>query len=177
LQEKMENARRELARLNEQKPANELKQAADKLEEAKNQLEQGGNAGQAQKDAAKDVNQAKDDLKQAQEELARELLVKMADQLDGLQKRQVALVERSEKFQDKLMKVKLWTEFSLETIDGNIDAQKNVAEETENLKEKIKEAKVFHSILGKAKDAMDSAGETMSARRAEGAMRQVDRMD
>ena len=43
---------------------------------------------------------------------------------------------------------------------GQIDQERH--------KEKIKEAKVFHSILDKAKKSMDDAGKTMEIRRDEG---------
>ncbi|MBM3997036.1 MAG: hypothetical protein FJ303_23225 [Planctomycetes bacterium] len=168
LQQQIEKTRRELARLNEQQAAEKLKAAADKLNDAKAEIEQGGDPGQKQREAAQELNKAKADVKQAQEELARELLVKMADQLEGIKMRQVASVERSEKLHAKIMEKKSWMNEYLDTMDGNIDAQKNIAEETDNLKEKVKEAIVFKAALEKAKESMDKAVETMTIRREEG---------
>ncbi|MBI1830782.1 MAG: hypothetical protein HYR84_04945 [Planctomycetes bacterium] len=168
LQDKIEKTRRELARLNEQQAAEKLKAAAEKLDQAKAELEQGGDPGQKQKEAAQEINQAKKDVQQAQEELQRELLVKMKDQIEGLKIRQAASLERSEKLHVKILEKKSWMNEYLDTMDGNIDAQKGIAEETDNLKDKLKEAKVFHAILGKAKESMDIAAETMEIRRKEG---------
>jgi hypothetical protein len=168
LQEKIEETRRELARLNEQRAADDLKQAADKLDKAGQDLKQDGDPGPAQQQAKEELDKAKEELKKAQEELARELLVKMADQLEGLKIRQVASLERSESLHAKIIQRKSWTEPFLDTMEGNMEAQKGIAEETDNLKEKLKEAKVFHSILEKAKKSMDDAGKTMEIRRDEG---------
>jgi hypothetical protein len=169
LQEEIEKTRRELARLNEQRAADDLKKAGEKLEQAADDLRQDGNPGPQQELAKEELEKTKDELKKAQEELARELLVKMADQLEGLKIRQVASLERSEALHAKvIMKEKKWTEGLLDTMDGNIDVQKGIAEETDNLKDKLKEAKVFHSILEKAKKSMDEAGEIMTVRRKEG---------
>jgi hypothetical protein len=89
----------------------------------------------------------------------------MADQLEGLKKRQDALVDRSESLHAKVMKKKSWLDATLDTLEGNIDTQKGIGEETDSFKEKLKEAKVFHSILERAKDSMDKAGEAMTNRR------------
>ncbi len=168
LQEEIEKTRRELARLNEQRAANDLADAAKNVEKAGNDLQQGNNPDDAQKKAQQDLKNAKNDLKEAQEELAREMLVKMADQLDGLKKRQVASLERSDALHTKIMDKKSWSDAFLDTIDGNIDAQKDIGAETDTLKDKLKEAKVFHSVLDKAKKSMDDAGEVMKIRREEG---------
>jgi hypothetical protein len=168
LQKEIEKTRRELARLNEQRAANELGKAADKVEEAGEKLRNGQNPEAEQNQAQKDIKNAKKDVKQAEEELARELLVKMADQLEGLKIRQVASRERSESLHSKIMQRKSWTEPLLDTMDGNIEAQKGIGEETDLLKEKLKEAKIFHSILEKAKKSMDEAGKIMEIRRDDG---------
>jgi hypothetical protein len=168
LLEDIEKTRRELARLNEQRAANDLAEAGAKLDQAAEKLKQDGNPDPQQQDAKADLDKAKKELKEAQEQLARELLVKMADQLEGLKIRQVASLERSEALHGKVVKLKSWTEPLLNTMEGNIDAQKGIAEETDTLKDKIKEAKVFHSILDKAKKSMDEAGTIMEERRKEG---------
>jgi hypothetical protein len=169
LQQKIEEARRELARLNEQQTANQLKDAADQLQKAQ---DMGGNPEQDLQKAADDLNKAKQQIQQAQEELARELLVKMADQLEGIKLREVASLERTEKLHTKVLRDKLWSEGLLDTMAGNIDAQKGIGDDTDNLKDKLKEAKVFHAILGKAKKSMDDAGDVMTKRRDEGKDRQ-----
>jgi hypothetical protein len=168
LQERIEETRRELARLNEQRPADELERAAQNLEEAKKQLQQDGNPEPQIQKAKQELERAKEEVKQAQDELARELLIKIADQLEGLKMQQVGSVERSEAFHAKIIEKKSWEESYLDTIEGNIDTQKRIGEEADSVKEKIKEAKVFHSILEKAKKSMDEACSVMENRRDEG---------
>lgn len=177
LMEDIEKTRRELARLNEPRAERELNEAAKNIEKAAQKLAQGDNPEPDQKKAKEDLDRAKQELKEAQEELAREMLVKMADQLDGLKKRQVASLERSENLQTKILARKIWTEPFMRTMDGNIDAQKDIGDDTDNLKDKLKEAKVFHNVLEKAKKSMDDAGGVMKIRREEAPQRQENKFD
>jgi hypothetical protein len=167
LEGKMQETRRELARLNEQRAADELDRAAKDIAEAKDKLENGGNPDPAQQKAKAELDRAKRDIQQAQDELARELLVKIADQLEGLKLRQFASVERSEALHAKIIERKAWIEPFLGTMEGNIEAQKGIGDETDTIKEKLKEAKVFHSLLEKAKKSMDQAVDKMSDRLTE----------
>lgn len=96
------------------------------------------------------------------------MLVRYHDQLVGLKLRQDALLKRSESLHDKVIRRKSWTDAYLDTMDGNINAQKSVGEETEQLKDKMKGAKVFASILERAKKSMDMATDTMKIRQEEG---------
>lgn len=169
--EDIEKTRRELARLQEQHAANELNQAADKVDGARKKAQNSDNPDQDLKDAQQQLALAKEDLKKAEEQLARELLIKIADQLKGIKERQDAVLQRSEDFHPKVIKLKSWTDPLLDTIDGNRDAQKDIAEETDGVKDKLKEAKVFHSVLERAKKSMDDAGAVMKARREEGRQR------
>lgn len=177
LQEEINKMRHELARLNEQRAANELNEAAKNIEKAADDIKNGGNPDQAQQKAKEEINRAKEELKQAEEELARELLIKIHDQLEGLKIRQVGSLERSENLHSKIMKRKIWTDAFLDTIEGNMEAQKSIGEETDVFKEKLKAAKVFHSTLEKAKDAMDKAGKAMERRRDEGKDRREEKMN
>ncbi len=166
--DKIEETRRELARLQEQRAANDLNNANDKLDKARQKAENGGDADQDLKKAKEDLEQAKENLKEAEEQLARELLIKMAEQLTQLKERQDALVQRSEDFQVKILEKKSWTAGYLDTIEGNTAAQKEIGDETGVLQEKLKDAKVFHGILKMAKESMDAAGKVMDVRRDEG---------
>lgn len=168
LKAEMEKAERELARLQEHQAANNVKDAIDNVEKAKKNLQQGGDPQQAEKQdraAQEKIKDAKMDLQESEQELARELLIKIADKLKGLKERQEALVQRSEDFHSRLMRVKQWRDGNLDSIEGNIDAQKGIAVETDDLKEKLKEAKVFHSILERARESMDQAAKVMEERR------------
>jgi hypothetical protein len=167
----IEETRRELARLQEQRAANDLNNANDKLDKVRPKVENGENPDEDLQKAKENLEQAKDNLRQAEEQLARELLIKIAEQLKAIKDRQDALIQRSEDFHPKIITRKSWTEGTLNTIEGNMDAQKDVAGETDTLKEKLKETKVFSSILEMAKKSMDDAGKAMEARRDEGKLR------
>ena len=165
LQDEIQEMRRQLARLEEPRAANNLNDAANKMEQAKGKLENGGNPQEEQQQAMDDLKAAKANLQEAEEELARELLIRFADQLDALKKRQDAAIERSEKLHEKVMKKKSWTDPLVGTLDANIDTQNGIGDETDGLKEKIKDAKVFSNILERAKESMDKASEVMTIRK------------
>ncbi|MBI2808409.1 MAG: hypothetical protein HYX68_25760 [Planctomycetes bacterium] len=177
LQQEIAEMRRQLARLNEQRAANELNEANNQLDKAIEKIQQGDNPEENQKKAKEEINRAKRELKDAQEQLARELLIKIADQLEGLKIRQAAVLERSESLHAKIMKRKQWTDPYLDSIEGNMEAQKSIAEDTDAFKEKLKGAKVFHSILEKAKESMDKAGKAMEERRTLGLERRENRFN
>ncbi|MSQ93282.1 MAG: hypothetical protein EXR98_01860 [Gemmataceae bacterium] len=177
LQDEINKMRHQLARLNEQRAADALNEAAKDLEKAGNDIKDGANPDQAQKEAKEKVQRAKQELQDAEEELARELLIKIHDQLEAIKIREIGSIERSENLHAKIMKKKIWTDAFLDTIEGNMEAQKGIAEETDVFKDKLKEAKVFHSLLEKAKEAMDKAVKVMDTRREEGLNRRENKFD
>jgi hypothetical protein len=176
LQAQMEKMERRLAQLQEQKAAEEVRQAREDVAKAqKGMQQQNGEPGDMQKqenqenlkEAEKKLEQAKEDLQDAEQELAREMLIQIHDRLKAARDREEALVERSVELHEKIVRRKSWTDPFIDSIDGNIDAQKMIGEETEALREKIKEAKVFNSIMERAKESMDKAGKAMEERRLE----------
>ncbi len=177
LRDKIAKMEREVARLQEQRAADELRQAADKVDDAIAKLQQDQDPQQQQKAAQQKLQEAKLDLQEAEEELAREALIKIADKLKGLKEREDALVQRSEDFHARIMERKRWTEGNLDSIDGNMDAQKAVAEETDTLREKVAQAKIFSDIMEKAKASMDTAAKLMETRKELGLERREAKMD
>ena len=175
--DEIEKTRRELARLQEQRAANDAKQAADKVDEARQKAENGQNPDQDLKQAQEDLARVKEALKEAEEQLARELLIRIADQLKVLKERQDAVLQRSEDFHPKVIMRKIWDDGLMNTIEGNMAAQKDIADETDGLKDKLKGAKVFHGILEGAKKSMDGAGEVMKNRRDEGKDRREEKLN
>lgn len=173
----IEKTRREVARLQEQRAANELNKAAENADEGRKKLQNGENPDADLKKAQEDLARAKEDLKEAEEQLARELLIKIADQLKDIKERQDAVLQRSEDFHPKVIQRKIWNVGLLDTIKGNIDVQAEISTETDGLREKLKGAKVFHGILEGAKKSMDSAGDVMKNRQELGKERCEDRMD
>ncbi len=168
LEAKIEKTRRQAARLQEQQAANELQKAADEVAKMGQKAQQGDNGDAEAQQAKQHLDEAKVDVKESEEELAREMLIKIADQLKGLKERQDASLKRSEALHPKVMKIKSWTDPLLDTLDGNFDAQKGIAEETDGLQEKLKGAVVFGGILERAKKSMEGAGTVMENRHKEG---------
>ncbi len=168
LKDKMEKQARELARLQEQRAANELNRAAENLDQAAKKLGQNENADEEQKDAQEQVKQAQKDFQESDEELAREQLVKIADKLQGLKERQDAAIERSGEFHKKILAKKFWADELADSLGGDAVAQRGLAKETESLKEKLKQAKVFEHILDRAAGAMEDAAKVMEERKLEG---------
>jgi hypothetical protein len=163
----IEKTRRELARLQEQGAADKLNQANDQIDNARKNAEVGDNADAQLKEAKEKLEQAKVELQNSEEQLVRELLIKMADELKLLKERQDSLLQRSEDFQPKVIRLKSWTDALVDTITGNLDAQKDVADETGTFKQKLKEAKVFHGLLDQAEKSMVAANDVMKKRRDE----------
>jgi len=177
LQADLEKQARELARLEENRAANQVAQAAEDAGQAAKKLEGGENPQQDPQNVEKDLGKAKQALDEAQEELAREQLARIADRLKGLSERQDAALERSKEFHTKLLAKKVWTEGLGDSLDGNALTQEGLAKESDSLREKIKEAKVFEHILKRASDSMVDAAKAMRERKAEGMLsRQADAM-
>ncbi|HZZ82234.1 MAG TPA: hypothetical protein VFE62_27295, partial [Gemmataceae bacterium] len=168
LQEKMEKTRRQLAQLQEQQAANALKEAIKNVENAEQKAQQGQNGQEDEQKAQEKLREAKNKVREAEEELAREMLIRMADQLKGLKERQDASLKRTEDLHPKVMRLKSWTDALLDTMEGNLDAQKSITEETDDLKKKLDGAVVFKGILERAKKSMDDAGNVMENRHKEG---------
>ena len=165
LKNQIDETRRELARLNEPRPAADLDQAGKALDNVQQKVQNGENPDPQQQQKIKEgIDRAKNEVKMAQEELLREQLVRIADHLEGLKLRQQSAVTRSEDFQVKIVERKSWLTPYLATMEGNIAAQKMIADETDSVKDKLEQAKVFQKVLEKAKNSMDDAADVMQDR-------------
>jgi hypothetical protein len=119
------------------------------------------------------VNQAKKDLKESEDELAREQLAKIADRLKGLKERQDnATAESARLHKQSIEKQKHWTDPLLKSLKGLARVQKGLGQETDSLKDKLKNAKVFAHILDKSVKAMDEAAGSLEKRFDKGQLRQ-----
>ena len=172
LQEETQKKMRELARLQAPDAAKALGEAGDKMARAARQMDKGDDPDEAQKDALDRLEEAREELDQAQkdaeEELAREQLVRIADQLKGMKERQDAALEESADFHRRLMRRTDWDGGLRMTLGHSAAAQEDLAKEARELKKKLEAAPVFAHILGKAADAMEKAAKVMTDRRDNG---------
>lgn len=158
---------RELQRLQEEKASKDLKRAAQMLEDAADKMQRGEqqDAEGLEREANDQIQDAKKKLEEFEEELAREQLAKIADRLKGLKERQDTAIERSKELHQNVLKGRDWSPPFRQTLDGNKKVQEGLAEETRELQEKIKEAKVFEHIMDKAAKSMDQAADAMAKRK------------
>jgi hypothetical protein len=164
LQEEAQELARELARLRAEKASREMARAAQDLERAGRKLEAGEDPEDIQEEAVQRLKDAKAKLEEAEEELAREQLARIADNIKGLKERQDAAVAESERIHKELQRQGRWTSGLLSSLKGSGKTQKGLQQEAESLKEKLKDAKVFEHILGKAGETMDQAVITINER-------------
>ena len=174
LAEQVKEEANKLARLQENRAAREMREAARDLEKAADQADMGEDPGEAEKNALDRIEQAQNDLDDFRQELAREQLVKIADKLKGLKERQDTALERTKELHKKVVERKKWSPALLKTLESDATTQDGLAEEARSLQEKLKDALVFEHILGKSAKAMDQASKTMSARKEKGADRRFD---
>ena len=171
LQEEAEKLR-DLARLQADRANRDLAKAAQEMEKAAKQLQAGQNPEEAQDQALERIDEAMEKLEEEAEELAREQLAKIADEIKGLKERQDAQIERSTELHKRVLQAKRWSRQVFPTLDANTDVQRGLASETETLKGKVKDAKVFDMILDKASKAMIRAADSMKERKETAVERQ-----
>src|SRR5204862_8331907 len=109
------------------------------------------NPDEAMRQAQEKLDSARDNLKDAREmaeqELSREQIAKIVDRLKGLKERQDAALAESERLRADFVLNKQWMLGKVSSLADLRDTQKAVAGETNLLKDKLKQAKVFHVIL------------------------------
>ncbi|HYV39565.1 MAG TPA: hypothetical protein VE988_28010 [Gemmataceae bacterium] len=162
LQKATEAAAREMARAQAKDAANDLKDAAKKMERVLRELDRGEDPDEALRQAQEKLDSARDNLKDAREmaeqELSREQIAKIVDRLKGLKERQDASLAESERLRKDFLQNQKWMVEKLRSLIDLQDSQKAVAGETSLLRDKLKGAKVFHTILDRsAQDMTDAA--------------------
>jgi hypothetical protein len=159
---------RELARLEADRASKDLGQAAQEMEKAAKQMAAGEDPQDAVEQALEKVEQAQLKLEEEEEELAREQLAKIADQIKGLKERQEAATREMERIHKSVVDTnKRWTS-GLKTSLGDLArTQKGLGQETDSLREKLKDALVFAHVLEKTAKIMERASKAMDDRREE----------
>src|SRR5262249_12248723 len=127
-----------------------------------NPAEEEENALERLRDAIEDLQDARE---QVQNELARERLLKIAEQIKLLKQRHEALVPETERIHREVLQAKEWSRPLGISLNREADAQDQIAQEGRALaKDKLKGADVFAHIMHKAADAMEQAAENMKKR-------------
>jgi len=172
----LDEAARELAKLNEPRAAKALEEAAKELDKAGEKMKAGADPGENIDAAMDKLNDANDNLQEEQDQLAREQLAQIADLIKGLKERQDEAIVRGDELQKRVMERKIWSEGLLDTLSGAITTQDGLAKEVKGLTEKLKDAIVFEHIMEKAAKAMERAAEDMGKRKEIAKERQIDAM-
>lgn len=173
LKDEAQEKARELARLRADDASKALSKAGREMERAAKMIDDGEDPQEAQEQALERIEDAQAKLQEAEDELAREQLAKIADRLKGLKERQeTATAESARLHKESVEKRKQWTEPLLQSLKGLAKTQKGLGQETDSLKDKLKNAKVFAHILDKSVKAMDDAADSLEKRFDKGNLRQ-----
>ncbi|MGF1582129.1 MAG: hypothetical protein ACFCD0_22615 [Gemmataceae bacterium] len=176
-QEKMEKlakeAREKARKLDfiDGKAGQQLENVAKNAENAAEKMKKGEDPNEDQKKAKEELEKAKKELEKAQEaarrKLAREQLLKVGTQIEGLKARQDGLLADTKRLHRDVMPPKGvgWKRPLQESLEGLKEPQKALGKETKELAGKLPNAaKVFQFILEKAGGNMTKAGELIAKR-------------
>jgi hypothetical protein len=165
IQKETQEALRELTRLRSRQAARDLADAGEQMEQAARQLERGEEPSEAQEESLDRLNDARRAVKQEQraieEELARERLVKVADEIKRLKERQQGVTTEADRLLQLLSKKR--PERRLVASLGQLaHNQEDLGQDTDTLaKDKLAKAPVFARIVGKSAQAMTEAAERL----------------
>jgi hypothetical protein len=169
LRKKTQDMLRELSRLRADRARDALNRAGNEMDDAGQQLERGDAAQEPQDEALDRLDEAREEIekarKEAEEELAREKLLKIADQLRMIKERHEALIPRIAKVhQDTLERKRFDRELQRRLLD-DADAEKGIGQEAAGLaEEKLKGATVFARLLARSAGLMKDAAIDMEQR-------------
>src|SRR5262249_33723934 len=141
----------QLSRMRAGSASQALRDATGQMDQAGQMLERGENADEEQMEALDRLQDALDDLQdartQTEEELAREKLLKIAEQLKLLKDRQEARLPETERVHREALQKKQWADALLLSLLRQAEAQQAIGEDTMGLADnKLKDAEVFAHI-------------------------------
>lgn len=169
LRKQSQDMLQKLSRLRSDRAREALSRAGGEMQDAGQRLER-GDAPEDQQDEALDrLDEARQEIErarqEAEEELAREKLLKIADQLRMLKERHEALIPRVADVHKDTLERKRFDRPLYGRLKDHADAQVGISQEAAALAgEKLKGAIVFARLLHKAADLMDEAAADMRAR-------------
>jgi hypothetical protein len=161
LQKLAEQRSREMAKAHADAAAEDLRDAAKNMERLARILERDDDPLDAMKEIDEQLQNAKNDLKDAQAEseqaLSREQMAKMVDRLKGLRERQAAALTETQRLRQDFLNNRIWRAERLTSIGDLRTAQGGVRGETESMRDTLKGAKVFYSMLDRTGADMKNA--------------------
>jgi DNA repair exonuclease SbcCD ATPase subunit len=170
LQDETARLSRRLARLEARKAATSTDRAAARMEQSQDRLDEADNSGAArqQQEALDDLEQAQRELaarrRQEEETLAREQLAKIADELAVLIPRQQAASNETKRLNDLHESTGKWPRPQLASLRDLTQAQRDLAQGTGRIAEKISAAEVFALALKGAVAHMRRAADRLAER-------------
>src|SRR5262249_31356574 len=172
LQKQADQNARDLGHARAKDAARDVREAAKKLERVVRQLERGEDTEEDLRQARADIDEAKDKLKDArdaaEEELSREQIAKIVDRLKGLKDHQDVAAAEAERLRKDFLQNKKWLYPKILSLVDLVQTQKGLAGETASLRDKLKGAMVFHTVLGRAHKDMADAGAKLGDWRGKG---------
>jgi hypothetical protein len=139
------------------------------------QLLQENQADEAEEDlqqALEDLEQAERELAQeerkAQEQLAREMLERIADELESMIAREQQVIEETNRLEALRRERGNWSRAQLKSLRDLADIQRNLKTETDRLVDVVKAAEVFALALKGASREMERAAERLEERLTDG---------
>jgi hypothetical protein len=169
LRKKTQDMLRELSRLRADRARDALSRAGNEMDDAGQKLERGDKAQDEQEEALDRLDEAREEIRQArkdaEDELAREKLLKIADQLRMIKERHEALIPRVADVHKETLERKSFGRNLQGRLVDLADAEKGIGQEAAGLaEEKLKGATVFARLLGKAAGLMNDAAIDMGQR-------------
>ncbi|HVS34129.1 MAG TPA: hypothetical protein VMS17_01025 [Gemmataceae bacterium] len=165
LAQETKQAADELQRLGAERAAAAAKQAAEAMDNDADRLEKGEKPMDDNQalDRLQDAQDEADDAKQdAQDRLEREKQARIADEVDGIKKRQEDLNAETERIRDTLAQNKGTRDTVIVSLAELVDSQQDLAAETESLaKKELADAPVLLRLLLRASESMTEAGKLL----------------
>ncbi len=167
LQKRTRQMMEELARLRAGRASHELGKANEEMDDALKQLSRAEEADQKQEDALDRLDEALEELeearKQAEDQLTREQLTRIGEVLKRLKERQESVKAETEAIQKRALQNKGWTRGQRASLLKQKEAEKGLAEDTENAGKELTGAPVFARQVRNAAEAMRQAGKRAEA--------------
>lgn len=171
LKQKAEEFAQKLSRLQARSASQSAARAANRMDNAAQSLEQQGEegeAGQQQENAEEQLEEAEQELaearKEAEEQLAREQLAKVADSIKNIHQRQIAIKDDVTRLDELKAKEGKLSRGQIQSVLGLSRAEKGLADESDALKERLSEAKVFSLVIEEAIEFMRAGADKLGTR-------------
>jgi chromosome segregation ATPase len=163
----------ELRRLDSQESGQSMREAGSHMKRASEELEQGVSPSSLdeQQQALEHLDRARSQVSQsrrrAAEQLARETLVRVADELAGLAARQKTVVDETRRLQSERARRENWTRGQLRSLGATADSQRKLHDEAGAVAKRLEQAPVYAWVLRKAETQMRQASERLTRQLAD----------